>query len=162
MKKALAATGVLLLVSIAACSWCAWEITRPRGRELANIDIGGNRTVRIWSEEDLGEWGVTCIYYEILENGQVIVPPLFMGSDRGQRFEFQAAFADSGRLACIWQTNREAKGFPWIIIYDNNTRESWPKIRWCEKKGQPGDWEARYRVLQAENACLKDRPWGEQ
>ena len=158
MKKALAAVMVLSLASIAACGWCLWSVTRPAVRTLANIDIGGNRTVRIWSEEDQREWGISCIYYQIAENGEEIVPTMFLGTDRNEQFEFKAAFADNGRLACVWQSNPKS----WIIIYDHETQESWPQVWWCEQRGEPRDWEGRYQRLRAENPTLPDRGWSRQ
>ncbi|MBI2807842.1 MAG: hypothetical protein HYX68_22905 [Planctomycetes bacterium] len=162
MKKILAASAIFLLASVAACSWCVWELARPGGRSLANIDIGGNRSIRIWSDESHRDFSLpNCVYYEILENREVIVPAMFLGSDRGQRFEFQVVFADNGRLACVWQANRAVKGVPWIIIYDNAVRESWPQVWWCEQRSSPREWEERYFLLQGENPSLRHRAWNE-
>jgi hypothetical protein len=157
MRKVIVALSVVAVAIVATCGWCTWVLVKPGGRTLANIEIGGNRIVRIWSKEDTKDWR-WCVYYEIIENGEEIVPAMYLTSDRGEPFEFQAAYADNGNLACVWQSNPKVQ-FDWVILYDNATRESWPQVWWCEQRSDPREWEGRYRRLQDENPVLRARPW---
>ncbi len=82
------------------------------------------------------------------------MPTTFIGVDRGQAFDFRTAFADGGRLACVYEGGPAAPHPRLSIIYDAGSGKSWPRLMdemppgWAEMHA---DW---LRRLRAENPSL--------
>ena|ERR1022692_4669090 len=119
---------LVILASFVACGWCLWDFSRLSGRPIGAFDIGDGCVLGIWSEQSQRDWpgGPVPIFYHVLGGDEEIVPTTYLGSDRGQRFEFKPAFADGGRLVCIFDVNLTAKKESYCIFYDAGTRESYP------------------------------------
>ncbi len=153
-RSLLAAAGGLLLV-VASCAG-GLSLLNP-GRGIATVPIGNGRAVRIWSE---GDWlDYTDVLYEVREGGRIVVPPTFMGTDRGERLDFRSASTADGKLWCVYESTRGTHD-PWfVIVYDVETGESWPRSWMDESFNDPAvsrKWRDRYRRLRSENRGLPD------
>jgi hypothetical protein len=139
VPKNLVIAGILLnLITL------GWWIFQPPGRHIGTYDIGNGRCICIWSEqEDWIEPNVS-LYYRVEENGKVIRGTRWIGWDGGKRFDYRIAFAEGGKLACLYEVNlpRDDSSF---IIFDAESRESCPGDDSREK------WPARYRKLREAN-----------
>ena len=151
MRKELLSVGVLLAF-VALCGGGLWWLFGPPGRHIGSFDIGQGREVRIWSE---GDWlEPVGMYYQISEGGEVVWPKSHIGVDRGQRFEFRTASAAGGKLSCVYEVNSATNRPPFLIIYDSETHESWPRLKDGDWSGDPAvmrKWQDRYRKLRDDN-----------
>lgn len=91
--------------------------------------------------------------------GQEVVPTTWLEHDDGAEYEFRAVLADGGRLACVYETTRAAANPFYVLIYDPETGESWPRA-WTEQGGTfreaKGRWRDRVRRVRAEHPSLPD------
>jgi hypothetical protein len=130
--------------------------------EIAVIDLKNGYVVRIWKaypkiSEGFREGGGWDVNYSISRQGVDIVPEggLFMNvynSDPGP-YLFKTAFADNGRLICIYDAN--AGSIPQIMI-EVSSGDTWPAhteeefLNPTVKK----KWFARYQQIRQENPNL--------
>ena len=155
MRKSLVPAGIFLAF-IAVCGGGVWWFFQPPGRHIGSFDIGNGLTVRIWSE---GEWIEPHVgmYYEIVENGKIVCPTTWFGVDHGQQFEFKTASADGDdeeKLRCLYEVNSARNTSEFLIIYEIESRESWPRMGDGEQRGDPAvmrKWHERYWKLRDAN-----------
>jgi hypothetical protein len=137
--------GVLVISPFACCGFGFWWILEPSGRRLGDYDIGQGRQVHIWSKEEA--WGDPVgVYYRITQERTEVCPTTWIGVDHGERFEFRTAFADDGKVACVYEVNLAADDSEYVIIYDAERGETWPR----DDKDR-GRWLELYRKLRAAN-----------
>jgi hypothetical protein len=149
------------LASLAAlagsCSCCLWFATEhPRFSQ--DFDIGGGRTLRVWSVYDAGwDYSPLMIWYRVDQGTTELVHKTFLEHDDGGEYHFNAVFAEGGRLACVYEVARARVNSYYLLIYDAESGESWPRLRDDETEDMPGvlaKWRARYRRLKAANPGL--------
>jgi hypothetical protein len=151
-----------LLAVIGLCSGCLWSI-QPRPRFSQEFDIGGGRILRVWSIAD-SEWfepNPLMVYYRVDLRGKELVHRTFLEHDDGGEYQFKVAFADGGRLACVYEINRGKDCGYYLLMFDASTGESWPRLREDEADWMPEvmeKWGKRYRRLKAENPELPTPP----
>lgn len=140
--------GVLLVVALApffVCGGAFWWLHQPSGREIGRHNLGHGRHLHIWSKGDA--WGdPVCVCYRITQNGRELCSATFIGVDHGEQFEFRTAFADNGNLACVYEVNLAADDSEFLIIYDAEHHETWPR----DDKDR-SRWLALYAKLRAAN-----------
>jgi hypothetical protein len=125
------------------------------------FDIGGGRTLRVWSERRGGGSveNSPLLYYRVDAGGTAIIPATFLrtGAEGGE--EFRMASAEGGRLVCVYEVRRARERGLLFLIYDAAQQESWPH---CWERGNYLDivatWRERYRKLKAENPGLPTPP----
>jgi hypothetical protein len=137
------------------CLW--WGIEWPRFDY--EFDIGRGRTLCIWSIRRDFEIDVNppMIYYRLDQWDKVLVPMTFLEPDDGGEYQFKVVFADGGRLACVYEKVLAKKYSSYLLIFDADSGESWPRLRDDETESHPGvmdKWRERYRRLKAENPEL--------
>ncbi len=145
-----------LLLSNAGISVVFWYslFVHPQGRQFGTFDLGSGCKVRIWSRGEPLEPHVP-IYCQIIGNG-VEGPPSptsLLGNDADEPFRFKVAFAEGGKLACVYSHQPLDDRKRILIMYDVEQREAWMG-RDCERAAHDNDadaWRDRYRKLRAAN-----------
>src|SRR5262249_16224163 len=97
------------------------------------------------------------VYYRVESRSGVLVRQTFLDHDDEGEYEFRAVTADGGRLACVYEVTRAANNSYFLLLYDADSRPSWPPARDDETKWMPGvvaKWRQRYRRLKAEHPDL--------
>jgi hypothetical protein len=161
-----------LLVVGGVCSGCLWSVME-RLRFSQSFDIGGGRTLRVWSIrrgilDDLSQFtdpNPLLVYYRVESRSGELVRQTFLEHDDEGEYEFRSVTADGGRLACVYEVTRAANNFYFLLMYDAESRESWPRVRDDETNQMPGvvaKWRERYRRLKAEHPELPaPEPFGQ-
>jgi hypothetical protein len=130
-----------------------------RRRFSQEFDIGGGRTLRVWSirSDRWLEPHPLMVYYRVDQRGEELVHTTFLEFDDGGEYQFKAAFADGGRLACVYEIARAKDNSYYLLIFDASNGESWPRLRDDETKSDPRvikKWLQRHCRLKAENPEL--------
>lgn len=136
-----------------------WFVQSELPRFSHNFDIGGGRTLTVWSIRR-GDWievDPLTVYYRVDEGGREVIQTTWLDHDDGSEYEFRMVSANGGRLVCVYEVARAADNDFLMLIYDAQRRESWPRAR-VEYGGYPGEasakWRERFRRLKAENPEL--------
>jgi hypothetical protein len=134
-------------------------LSHERPRFSQGFDIGGGRTLRVWSirgEEPL-EPNPLMVYYRVDAGGREVIHTMFLDHDDKGEYVFRMVSADGGRLVCVYEVTRAADNDYLFLIYDARTGESWPRT-WADEGGDleqaAAKWRERYRVLKAEHPEL--------
>ena len=158
--------GALLLGGL--CGGCLWSaLEHPRFSQT--YDIGGGRTLAVWSIrrdvlKDYLRYGdldtdpnPLMVYYRVDAGGREVVGATFLEHDDGGEYRFRVALADGGRLACVYEVTRAADNHNFLLMYDAESGESWPRVRDNETNQRPSvvaKWRGRFRRLKAEHPEL--------
>lgn len=155
MKRLISFGAVVATTAVCSLSsWCVW-FDKPRPRFSQEFDIGGGRTLRVWSIRDDRDWSYPCplmVYYRIDSGGSELVHTTLREHDDGKAYEFRVAITADGKLACVYETARACSSY-YLLIYDAESGESWPRVREDETRQMPHvqtKWRERYRRLKAE------------
>jgi hypothetical protein len=99
---------MLVLMSVLPCSSCSvarkiGDYVCEQDEEIARLDVRQGREVLLTAEAC---WEISRpIYYEIRENGQIIVFKSYIGGDNGSEdHQYQAIFGEGGSLVGIVET----------------------------------------------------------
>jgi hypothetical protein len=149
---------VPLATFVGLCTLCLWSV-QERPRFSPTFDIGGGRTLRVWSIRR-GEWvdiDPLTVYYCLDAGGQEVVKKTFLEHDDMGEYEFRMASADGGRLVCVYEVTGAAKNASLLLMFDAMTQESWPRT-YGEAGGYfaqtAAKWRERYHRLKAANPEL--------
>src|SRR5262245_63544624 len=117
-----------LIALVGLCSSCLW-FSRERPRFSQAFDIGGGRTLRVWSirNDDWFEPNPLLVHYRIDAGSREVVHTTLLDGDDGGEYEFRMVSADGGRLVCVYEVNRAADNSLLLLLYDATTQESWPR-----------------------------------
>jgi hypothetical protein len=94
------------------------------------------------------------VYYRIEQGGQEIIPQTFFEHDDGEDYHFSLAFANEGKLACVYEVSRYRKTCYYVLMYDAESGESWPRVREDETRTDVSvrqKWRSRYQRVRSEN-----------
>jgi hypothetical protein len=151
-----------LLVLGGLCGGCLWSaLERPRFTQT--FDIGGGRTLTVWSirRDFLLDFdpdpNPLMVYYRVNAGTQELVPKTFLDHDDGGEYQFRVVQADGGRLACVYDTARAIDHHYFLLMFDADSGESWPRVRDDETNQQPpvvDKWRGRFGRLKAEHPGL--------
>jgi hypothetical protein len=128
---------------------------------IATIDLSDGYTLKLWNESEgiLGNWDpdnpYPSIYYQIEKSGNIAVPKTYLHLDLHYTYDIKVVFAETGRLACVYDTKLWTKGL--YIIWDAESGESWPRLRDDEVSYESSvkqKWLERYTRLKLENPTL--------
>jgi hypothetical protein len=150
---------VVALITLGGlCSWCLW-FSHERPRFSQEFDIGGGRTLRVWSirDEKLFEPHALMIYYRVDAGGQEVIYTTFLDHDDEGEYVFRMVSANGGRLVCVYEVTRAVHNYYLFLIYDAQTGESWPRTMHDEGGDldqAAAKWRERYRMLKAEHPEL--------
>jgi hypothetical protein len=138
----------------ALCSLRPWSIQgRPRFSQV--FDIGGGRTLRVWSDRR------GLVYYRIDADGQEVIHTTFLDHDDNGEYAFRMVSADGGRLVCVYEVTRAANNVDFLLMFDATADESWPRT-FTEEGGYieyaAAKWRERHRRLKADNPELPTPP----
>jgi hypothetical protein len=92
------------------------------------------------------------IYYRVDAGCREVVHTTFLEHDDKGQYEFQVVQADDGRLACVYEVTRAADSHYFLLMYDAESGESWPRLRDDETRQMPdvvAKWRERHRRLKA-------------
>jgi hypothetical protein len=146
-----------MVALVASCSCCLWSL-QEQLRFSQSFDIGHGRQLVVWSirENRFPNVSVPMVYYCISRGNTEVVHQTFLDHDDRRDYRFNVAFADEGRLACVYEATRSKTNSYYLLIFDEASRESWPRLRDDESRlGKVVDkWRQRYRRLRAENPDL--------
>ena len=68
------------------------------------------------------------IYYEITEDGRILVPKTYINGDGGHdEHQYMAIFAEGGSLVGVVETTGGTRVL--VVIQDFKTGESWPRVK---------------------------------
>jgi hypothetical protein len=149
-----------LLACIAGYLICVNPILFGIQNEIATVDFGDGYHIRLWDEMD----GLTdpswdpdhaypAIYYEITKSNVVIISKTFLTINPYKSpFNIQTAFADEGRLVCIYDKVHWGDGV--IVVFDVTDPEGW-FVGITPEEGRQS-WIDRYDRLKQENPDMPD------
>jgi hypothetical protein len=152
-----------LLLVVGLCGGCLWWGTeQPRFSQ--QFDIGGGRTLTVWSATrtaGLQGWinfqpgpSPLMVYYRIDADGREVTHTTFLDHDDKGEYEFRMVSAEGGRLVCVYEVSRYVKNSYMVLLYDEESGESWPRDR-GGYLGAPPDkdkkWRERFERIRREH-----------
>jgi hypothetical protein len=155
----------LFLLAFGSCfpCWCFACNRRPSPRYAFAFDIGGGRTVHVWSTR-LGpdHWLDSdpyplMVFYRIDANGRALATRTFMDHDDGKEYQFNVLVAEGGQLVCVYEVSRGSENGYMTILYDAGSGESWPRDRglWISNPEIKRKWRERFERLQREHPSYR-------
>ena len=118
-------------MSALLCSSCAigrkiTDYVCERDDEISRLDVGHGREIRMTAGVC---WEVSRpIYYEITEDGRILVPKTYINGDGGHdEHQYMAIFAEGGSLVGVVEATGGTRVL--VVIQDFKTGESWPRVK---------------------------------
>ena len=122
---------ICILMSVLLCSSCAvghkiGDYVCERDDEISQLDVGHGREIRMTAGVC---WEISRpIYYEIKEDGRIVVPKTYIDGDGGDdEHQYRAIFAEGGSLVGVVETTGGTQVL--VVIQDFKTGESWPRVK---------------------------------
>jgi hypothetical protein len=120
--------------------------------EIARLDVRQGREVLLSAGVC---WEISRpIYYEVRENGKIVVPKSYMDGDSGsEEHHYEAIFSEGGSLVGVLDTTNGKRTL--VVMQNFRTGDSWPRVK---------DWEVSYeehvvrRNLDLFDRLRKDNP----
>jgi hypothetical protein len=147
----------LFLLAVGSCfpCWCFACHRQPSPRFAFAFDIGGGRTVHVWSTR-LGpaHWldddpYPLMVFYRIDANGRELAPMSFMEHDDRGSYQFKVLLAEGGQLACVYEVSRGSNNGYMTVLYDAVSGESWPRDSSNRK------WRERFERVRREHPSYR-------